>query len=152
MRGTCLCVVLLAAIVAGQGLVGAGAKQTGDDVLKNIQGTWRFVAHEMDGKKAPPEETKKMTITFKDDKWTVRDGDKVVQAGTHKFDPSKKPAQVDAKVTEGEGKGSNMLGIYELKGDTIKVCFDVMGKERPTSFSTKEGQFAATVERVKKIQ
>ncbi|MFO0967379.1 MAG: hypothetical protein U0793_17610, partial [Gemmataceae bacterium] len=58
--------------------------------------------------------------------------------------------QVDAKVTEGEGKGSDMVGIYELKGKTMKVCFDLKGKERPTSFVSKEGQFAAVIQREKK--
>jgi uncharacterized protein (TIGR03067 family) len=104
----------------------------------------------MDGKERPPEELKGMTITFTGDKWAVRQGDKVVQAGTHKFDPSKKPAQVDAMVTEGEGKGGTMIGIYEFKGDTMRVCFDLKGKDRPTSFTAKEGQFSATVQREKK--
>jgi uncharacterized protein (TIGR03067 family) len=95
-------------------------------------------------------ELAKQTITFAGDKWTVRQGDKVIQAGTHKFDPAKKPPQVDAVVTEGEDKGSTMLGIYELKGDSLKVCFDPKGKERPTDFTSKAGRMTAAVEREKK--
>jgi uncharacterized protein (TIGR03067 family) len=148
MRGKCLCVVAVAFFVASSTLL--GGEETGKDVLKKIQGTWKFVSKEMDGKKAPADEVAKLKITFVDDKWAVRHDDKVVQAGTHKFDPSKKPGQVDAMVTEGEGKGSKMLGIYELKGDTMKVCFDPKGKDRPTTFTAKEGQFAATVQREKK--
>ena len=83
------------------------------------------------GKSAPKEKLAKMTITFSGDKWTVHDGDTVLQAGTHKFNPDKKPGEVDAKVSEGEGKGSTMLGIYDLKGDTMKVCFDPEGKKPP---------------------
>jgi uncharacterized protein (TIGR03067 family) len=150
MRGKCLCVVAVALFVASSTLLGGG-EETGKDVLKKIQGTWKFISQEMDGKKAPADEVAKMKITFVDDKWTVRHDGKVVQAGTHKFDPSKKPGQVNAVVTEGEGKGSKMLGIYELKGDSMKVCFDVKGKDRPTTFTAaKEGQFAATVQREKK--
>jgi uncharacterized protein (TIGR03067 family) len=136
--------------VAGGTSLGGGDKETGESVLKKIQGTWKFVSQEMEGKSKAPEELKGLTITFTGDKWAVRQDDKVVQAGTHKFDPSKKPGQVDAPVTEGEGKGNTMLGIYELKGDTIKVCFDPQGKERPTSFKAKEGQFGAVVQREKK--
>lgn len=139
--------VVIFSLVAGRAVCGGDG---GEAVLKKIQGTWRFVSQEMDGKAMPKDEVAKLTVTFAGDKWTVRDGDKVLQAGTHKFDPSKKPGQVDAKITEGEGKGGAMLGIYELKGDTIKVCFDVAGKERPTSFSTKAGQFSAVVQREKK--
>jgi uncharacterized protein (TIGR03067 family) len=124
--------------------------QTGADVQKQIQGTWKFIAQEMNGKAASKEEVAKMDITFAGDKWTVRDDGKVVHAGTHKFDPSKTPGHLDATVTEGDDKGTTMLGIYELTGDTLKVCFDPAGKERPTSFTAKAGQMSATVQRQKK--
>jgi len=150
MRGKCLCVAAIALLVAGGTLHGGGGDEAGEKDLKKIQGTWKFVSQEMEGKPRPPEELAKLTITFSGDKWSVREAGKVVQGGTHKFDPSKKPAHVDAVVTEGEDKGSKMLGIYELKGDTLRVCFDPQGKERPTGFTSKAGQFAAVLEREKK--
>jgi len=150
MRGKCLWVVAIASLAAGGTLQGVDGEDNGKDVLKKIQGTWKFVSQEIEGKPRPKEELAKQTITFAGDKWTVRRDDKVIQAGTHKFDPTKKPAQVDAVVAEGEDKGSTMLGIYELKGDTIKVCFDPKGKERPKDFTSKAGRMTAVVEREKK--
>jgi uncharacterized protein (TIGR03067 family) len=150
MRAKCLWLVAVALLAAGGTLPGGDAKQGGTAVLMQIQGTWRFTDHEMDGKPTPKDKVAKMTITFLSNKWTVREGDMVIQAGTHKFDPSKKPAEVDAIVAEGEGKGSTMLGIYELKGSTMKVCFDPKGKARPTDFTAKEGHFVAVVQREKK--
>ena len=150
MRSKCLWVVVVGSLLAGGILQSAVGKDTGDDVLKNIQGTWKFVSQSRDGKPRPNEEVTKQTITFAGDKWTVHRDGKVVQAGTHKFDPDKKPSQVDAVVMEGEDKGSSMLGIYELKGDTMKVCFDPKGKDRPTDFASKAGRMTATVEREKK--
>jgi uncharacterized protein (TIGR03067 family) len=140
------------AVLAVAALVGVARPggDAGKKVLATIQGTWRFTSVVMDGKESPPEELKGRTITFSGDKWVVRQGGKTLQAGTHKFDPGKKPPQVDAAVTEGEGKGNTMLGIYEQKGDTLRVCFDPQGKERPTSFAPKAGQFGATVRREKK--
>jgi uncharacterized protein (TIGR03067 family) len=145
-----LCGIVAVTVALAGGSVQGGDKETNESVLKKIQGTWNFIAQEMAGKPAPKEALAKMTVTFSGDKWTVRDGDKVLQGGTHKFNPDKKPGEVNAKITEGEGKGSTMLGIYEMKGNTIRVCFDPQGKARPTSFTPKEGQFAATVERQKK--
>jgi uncharacterized protein (TIGR03067 family) len=91
-----------------------------------------------------------MSITFTGDKFSVSVDGKVVQAGTNKLDPAQKPAHVDAAVTEGQGKDTTMLGIYELKGDIMKVCFDLKGKERPSSFTAKAGQMSAVIKREKK--
>lgn len=149
MYSRLLLVVVVCSLAAGGTLQG-GDKQTGADVLKMIQGTWKFTSQEMDGKPLPKEDLAKQTITFAGDKWTVRRDGKVIQAGTHKFNPSKKPGQVDAAVTEGDDKGNTMLGVYELKGDSLHVCFDPKGKDRPTDFASKAGRMTAVVEREKK--
>ena len=148
MRRICLCTLAIATFISGGTLLGGG--NDGAAELKKIQGTWRFIAHDMGGKAAPKEQLAKMTIVFMGDRFDVRDDGKTVQAGTQKLDASKKPAQIDAVITEGEGKDSKMLGIYELKGDTLKVCFDPAGKSRPTGFTAKEGEFSAVIQREKK--
>lgn len=145
MSGKWLCAVAIA-FLAAAGTVPAD----GQDDLKKLEGTWRFVSHEMQGKAATPEQLEKMSITFAGDKFAVSVDGKVVQAGMNKLDPAKKPAQVDAAVTEGQGKDTTMLGIYELKEDTMKVCFDLQGKERPTSFTAKASQMSAVIKREKK--
>ena len=110
MRGKCLCVVAVVSLAVGGPLQGGDGEDNGNDVLKKIQGTWKFVSQELEGKPRPKEELAKQTITFAGDKWTVRRDDKVIQAGTHKFDPTKKPAQVDAVVAEGEDKRFDHAG------------------------------------------
>ncbi|MBO0697118.1 MAG: hypothetical protein J2P46_01870 [Zavarzinella sp.] len=57
-------------------------------------------------------------------------------------DGSKKPKLVDATVTEGQGKGMTVLGIYERDWDTLRACFDIQGKKRPTEFKTTAGSGA----------
>jgi hypothetical protein len=34
---------------------------------------------------------------------------------------------------------TTLEGIYQLDGDTWKICLKVSGKERPTKFETKAG-------------
>jgi hypothetical protein len=55
-------------------------------------------------------------------------------------------------VAEGPNKGTVILGIYEISGDTLKVCFDPEGKKRPTEFKTAAGSQTtlAVYKRVKK--
>jgi len=146
-----LCVVAIVSLAAGGPILGGGEKVAGVSELLSIQGIWQFVSYDIDGKPKPAEQLAKTTIAFIGDGWTLREGGKVLRRGTLQFDPSKKPADVDAVVTEGEGKGATMLGIYELKGDTMKLCFDPQGKERPTRFTAKAGQLAAVVQREKKM-
>jgi uncharacterized protein (TIGR03067 family) len=150
MRSKCLWFVVLASLAVSGKMQGADRIDGSEDVLKKIQGTWKFVSQEVDGKSRSKDELAKQTITFAGDKWTVRRDGKVVQAGTHQFDPAKKPGQVDAVVMEGEDKGATMLGVFELKEDTLHVCFDLKGKNRPTDFTNKAGRMTAVVERQKK--
>ena len=76
----------------------------------------------------------------------------MIQVGTQKLDPSKSPKTIDVTVTEGLNKGAVMLGIYEINGDTLKVCFDPEGKKRPTEFKSASGSadFVNVHKRVKK--
>src|SRR5262249_43942677 len=142
--GTLLCTLVL---------TGARADDKADveKELKKLQGTWTFESVETGGKQLPAAEFKGMTVTFEGDKFTVKKGDEVIQAATQKLDPSKSPKAIDVTVTEGLNKGAVMPGIYEIDGDTLKVCFDPEGKKRPTEFKTASGSQTLVVhKRVKK--
>jgi uncharacterized protein (TIGR03067 family) len=110
-----------------------------ENELKKFQGTWTFESVEVGGKELPADAFKGITVTFVGDKHTVKNGDETIQSATQKFDPSKSPKTLDATVTEGPNKGTVLLGIYEISGDTLKVCFDPEGKKRPTEFKTAPG-------------
>jgi len=63
----------------------------------------------------------------------------VINEGTVKLDPTKKPKAIDITFTAGERKGQMVLGIYEIEGDTFRVCVARPGDERPAEFSAKAG-------------
>jgi uncharacterized protein (TIGR03067 family) len=126
------------ALVAVVGLTAAGGGQDAKKEQEKLAGKWTFASREEGGKETPAEQLKTMILTLDGDKFTVKDGDKVVQAGTYTVDPGQTPKTVNATVTEGDGKGTTMLGIYELDGDTMKCCFDPEGKKRPTEFKSTE--------------
>ena len=87
----------------------------------------------------PIAEFKGVTVTFEGDRHAVKKGGEVIQAATQKLDPSRSPKALDVTVAEGPNKGAVMLGIYEINGDTLKVCFDAQGKKRPTEFTSPPG-------------
>src|SRR5262245_33155672 len=114
------CVVGFAAS-GGTGVL-ADDKADIEKELKKLQGSWTIESSETGGQKIPADDLKGFIVTFEGDRHTLKKGEKVVQVGTQKLDPSKSPKAIDVTMTEGPNKGAVMLGIYEIDGDTLKAC------------------------------
>ena len=143
--------VLKPIVVLGLVLTFSLAARSGD--AKNgdtIQGTWLPSTAELGGKMFPDEVRKTIKLVVKDDKYTVTVG-KAVDQGTVKLNLAAKPKEMDITGTDGPNKGKTILAIYERDGDTLRVCYDLSGKSRPTEFKTKEGtqRFLVTYKRKK---
>ncbi len=103
--------------------------------IEKLQGTWNIVALEVDGQKMPSAGSK---IMVKGTRFTtIAMG--AEYSGTLVVDATKSPQTFDLKFTSGREKGSTNFGIYELDGDTWKICLSMTGKDRPTKFATKAG-------------
>jgi uncharacterized protein (TIGR03067 family) len=55
------------------------------------------------------------------------------------LDPTQNPKAVDILITAGPLKGKTRLGIYQIDGDTETVCLAQPGRNRPTSFDSRQG-------------
>ena len=117
---------------------------------KMMEGTWLPVEAELAGQKFPDEVLKTMKLTMSDGKYTVKVGEQVDE-GTVKLEPAAKPKAMDITGTEGPNKGKTILAIYELNGDTLRICYDLAGKKRPTEFKTVKDtqQFLVSYKREK---
>jgi uncharacterized protein (TIGR03067 family) len=113
----------------------ARGEEAKDDARK-IQGTWKPVTAELAGKPFPDEVRKAMTLVLTDGKYTFTIGEQKDE-GTVKLDPAKSPRAMDVVGTKGPNQGKTFLAIYELKGDTLRVCYDLSGKARPKEFKTQ---------------
>jgi uncharacterized protein (TIGR03067 family) len=100
-----------------------------------LQGKWLPSEGERAGKPFPAQN---ITLEIKDGKYTVMAGG-VSDKGTIKINASAKPKEMDITGTDGPNKGKTFKVIYELDGDTLKICYDLSGNGRPTEFKTKEG-------------
>jgi uncharacterized protein (TIGR03067 family) len=107
--------------------------------LARLEGEWTMVSGEANGFSMPEEMVKSGKRVAKDGQTTINIGGRVYFKAKYCIDPAKKPKAIDYTMTEGPTKGKTHLGIYELDGDTVKFCFAVPGKERPTEFTAKEG-------------
>jgi len=111
---------------------------SGEDKDGGIDGTWLPAEAELGGKALPDEVLKTIKMVVKGGKYTVTVG-KGVDKGTVKLNAKAKPKEVDVTGTDGPNKGKTFLAIYERDGDTLRVCYDLSGKARPTEFKTREG-------------
>jgi uncharacterized protein (TIGR03067 family) len=133
-------VLLVSSIVRGDAAKGG----------ENIDGVWLPASAELAGKKLPDEVLKTIKLEVKDVKYTVTAGE-AVDRGKVKLNPEAKPKEVDITGTEGPSKDKTILAIYERDGDTLRICYDLSGKARPTEFTSKEGTklFLVTYEQQK---
>lgn len=130
------------------------AADTGEDAakkdLERFQGNWSLISAEREGKKTPDEEAKKIKLTIQGNNFVLRKDGVVVSEGTMTLDASKKPREVTETISAGPNKGKVFSAIYEIDDEQHRVCFAAPGKERPTEFSSVNGQLLQVWRRDKK--
>jgi uncharacterized protein (TIGR03067 family) len=130
MTRTVLVSLLFLALLSPVDRAGAGSD------ARDMEGTWRPLSAEFAGEKWPQKVLDTMKLTMEDGKYSVEVGGRSDE-GTVTCDPAKSPRAMDIKGTNGPNKGKTFLVIYELKGDELRVCYDLSGQSRPTEFATK---------------
>jgi uncharacterized protein (TIGR03067 family) len=119
-------------LMAGFLLAAASAKDDAKGDHERIQGPWKVVSAEDSGRKAPDEVIKHLKWVITKEKITYTFGNKTTE-WSYKLETTKKPKWID--LTEG---GRTTLGIYELEGDNLKICFPEGHRgKRSTAFESK---------------
>ena len=112
--------------------------------LAALQGNWSVESLEYNGKDVTARY--KLSFAFKDDVATV-EGDEGVRKEyakiRFKLYPELTPRGVDLTVAGGVQVNLVMEGIYELKGDQMRLCVKFSGKDRPSEFAAPGGSSIA---------
>jgi len=129
---------ILLALIAALGMAGEDPVK-GD--LDKLQGKWILVAMEVDGEEFPAEDRKDWTAEYEGNKLTLRAGETVRRRGIVTLNTSRNPKAMNTwdLTKDGPFEDQTVPGIYEISGDSLKVCFARPGNERPKEFTTKEG-------------
>src|SRR5215207_8394237 len=122
-------VVALALVAFVPALVRADEKA---DEWKGLGGTWTVEKAVLGGTDATAA-LSAAVLTIAEGKYTLQFEGKE-DKGTVAIDLAKKPKVMDIEGVEGANKGKKYKAIYELAGDTMKVCYALEGEVRPTEF------------------
>jgi len=109
---------------------------------EKLQGIWTTTSGEMNGEKLDEELVKSLQFVVKGDSFEVKGPEVVLNQyakGTFKLDATTMPRTIDITVGAGSMKGDVVECIYEFDGETLKICARLVGKERPSDFTTKAG-------------
>ena len=108
----------------------AAAPHTDDQ--ENIQGIWEVLSAADNGHRTPKAALKDLKFVITRHKITYKFLEKTTE-WTYRLEANRKPKWIDL----GDGAATN-LGIYELEGDNLKICFpDGRAGERSTAFESK---------------
>lgn len=117
----------------------ASVRAQDDEIPKGfekIQGKWKMVGLVVDNKVVnPPPRYVKLTV--KGTKFIFDNGKPTI--GVYKIDTSGKVATIDIEFTDGERKGTKLLGVFDTKKDMFRLCFTPVRNPRPTAVAAKPG-------------
>ena len=126
------------------GWFAADAKDDARKALDPLQGKWKLTRLEIDGRPGP-KDALNATIAITGDKLILTlkgpGGKEEKKSLTLRLDATKSPGHIDMKPEGPPTKDDTSLGIYELKGNTLRICGSdpPRSKDRPTSFEAKKG-------------
>ena len=105
---------------------------------KAVQGMWTPAKAELGGAPMPDAVLKTISLKLDNGKYEAFVGDEP-DRGTYTLDSTADPKGMSITGTEGPNNGKTFPAIYEIKGDTLRICYDLSGAKRPTEFKTDPG-------------
>jgi uncharacterized protein (TIGR03067 family) len=107
------------------------------NALAALAGQWIVTVVERDGQ--PLEAYRGALRTMTGDIYTLARRDGEVIRGTFSIGGDNRRALIDLRPTIGEFRGRTLLGIYDLDGEALRICFAEPGQPRPTEFRSPPG-------------
>jgi len=103
--------------------------------LDKLQGGWTVVSLEIDGQKAGGMGAR---MEVRGSRFTTS-GMGADYSGTLSVNQEARPKTFDLRFETGPEAGNRSLGIYELDGDSWRICLTTRGSERPREFAAPAG-------------
>ena len=125
-----------------------GKEAAAAEPLQKFAGKWVPVAVTMNGEAVEKDKLDGVLLTIDGNKYTSKIGEKT-DAGTISVDESKTPSTMNVVRQKSDGDTATIPAIYEMKGDSLKICYAIGTQARPTDFKseTDSGTLLVTYQR-----
>jgi len=105
---------------------------------KSLEGKWAPASAQLGGQAMDDAILKTISMKLENGKYEVFVGEHP-DRGTYTTDTTTSPKSITVTGTEGPNQGKTFPAIYELKDDTLRICYDLSGAKRPTEFKSLAG-------------
>jgi uncharacterized protein (TIGR03067 family) len=109
-----------------------------------LDGTWLVTAGQLGGVRLPDNAFGELTLTLRNGRFELGQ-----DCGRVGLDCGVTPAALDVLIIDGPNRGRFVPAIVERAGGMLRVCYDLGGTQRPTTFRAPAGTryFLATYRR-----
>ena len=104
---------------------------------KAIEGAWMPIQAELAGRPLPAAVLNTISLKMTGGRYEVTA--ERADYGTYTLDATTQPKGMTVTGTNGPNQGKTFPCIYELHGDTLRICYDLSGKQQPTEFKSAPG-------------
>jgi uncharacterized protein (TIGR03067 family) len=137
------------ALVLMSGAV-VGLTRAADNAPKVLDGTYKLISAERDGKLAPQGVIDAMTVEFKGDEFVVSTGPDDKKVAKVKVTADAKPPTIDFLPADGEYKGKTLPGIFKLDKGELTIAYTEKGGDRPKEFKSENDTVLLKLKKVEK--
>jgi len=116
------------------------------DLAKQLWGTWAVIRAELGGEPMPPEVAAHVEIEFDaESAYRARFSGEISDAGYFEIFPQTESHPHHRITLHGEvgtNAGRTLPGIFQLRGDRLKLCLALKGNAPPNAFTSSDADCA----------
>jgi uncharacterized protein (TIGR03067 family) len=117
--------------------------------LRALEGEWHFESLEIEGQAVPASMLGKTRLLLDGDRFRSESPEATYE-GLFTIDVEASPATIDIGFVEGPDAGNTCYGIYEIQGDSLRLCLGLVDAPRPAAFVSRPGSGHA-LERLRRV-
>ena len=107
--------------------------------IDRLQGSWQCTAWRFNGRD-DPERAKVLESSYAGNRLTLWTEGQEYRHGLVTLDPERTPKAMNTWDLDGPAPDETNRGIYQIDGDTLKVCIVLdRGADRPAEFTSEPG-------------